>query len=331
MSETGLQAGDDQRGEGDRRLGELSATALATRAHRLGIRYPEHLLGQFVAALETGRHVMLTGPPGTGKTTLAHLAAELAGGPGGYLPATATGAWSTADTVGDIVDTVDGPVFRPGVFVRSIDEHRWLVIDELNRAPIDRAFGSLFTVLGGQAVVLPHRRHPLGKPLAIVPHGVRPPAGTDVVEVPPSWRIIATMNDFDKRTLHDLSYALMRRFAFIEVLAPDDAELAQLLRRHGDHLLALLPLRRLREVGPAVFLDAAEFAARRAEDGCTLSRVRYEALFAYLLPQLDGIDAEDARELRAITDPLLAEPERHLLSQAVSRVLGVDASDVTSS
>jgi len=309
-------------------LGDLTAAALGERAHRLGIRYPPHLLGQVIAALETGRHLMLTGPPGTGKTTLAHLAAELAGGPGGFLPATATGSWSTAETIGDTVPTADGPVFRPGVFVRSIDEHRWLVVDELNRAPIDSAFGPLFTVLGGQAVVLPHRRHPLGKPLAIVPPGVRAPAGTDVVEVPASWRIIATMNDFDKRTLHDLSYALMRRFAFIEVLAPGDDELAGLLRRHGDHLLPLLRLRQLRELGPAVFLDAAEFAARRAEDGCTLSRVRYEALFAYLLPQLDGIDADGARQLQAITDPLLAEPERRLLADAVARVLGVRPTDV---
>jgi MoxR-like ATPase len=305
------------------RLGELTAAALQRRAGALGIRYPEQLFGQVVAALETGRHVMLVGPPGTGKTTLAHLAAELAGGPGGFLPATATGAWSTADTVGDTVPTADGPVFRPGVFVRALDDGRWLVIDEMNRAPIDAALGALFTVLAGQAVVLPHRRHALGRPLSIVPDGAEVPYGTDAVVVPPTWRIIATMNDFDKRTLHDLSYALMRRFTFIEVLAPPDDELAELVGRHGDHLLPLLELRVLRDIGPAVYLDAAEFAARRAADGCTLSRVRYEAIFAYLLPQLDGIDQAGAVALQELTDPLLAAPERDLLRRAVERVLGV--------
>ena len=55
------------------------------------------------------------------------------------------------------------------------------------------------------------------KPISIVPYGVEPPEDTDVIRVPPRWRIIATMNVFDKNLLFDMSYALMRRFAFIEV------------------------------------------------------------------------------------------------------------------
>ena len=42
----------------------------------------------------------------------------------------------------------------------------------------------------------------------------------DVLEIPQSWRIIATMNVFDKTLLFEMSFALMRRFAFVEVPSP---------------------------------------------------------------------------------------------------------------
>lgn len=33
----------------------------------------------------------------------------------------------------------------------------------------------------------------------------------------PNWRVIGTMNVYDKSSLFNLSFALMRRFAFIEI------------------------------------------------------------------------------------------------------------------
>lgn len=308
---------------GARRLGGLTADGLTERATALGVHYCEHVAGQLVAALETGRHVVLTGPPGTGKTTLATLAAELAFGPGGALPTTATSSWTAADTIGEAVVGTEGVVFRPGSFVQALDEGRWLVIDELNRADMDAAFGALFTVLSGQSIVLPHRRNSMGRPLSIVPSGADVPSGTEAVPVPSHWRIIATMNDFDKDSLHRLSHALMRRFAFIEVLAPDDETIASLIAGPGDVVAPLIALRRVRPLGPAVFIDAAEFAARRLHDDVSRSRVRYEALFSYVMPQLDGIDAEGVRLLRSITDPLLEPAEQDQLAQAIERVLGV--------
>src|SRR5262249_58025928 len=92
----------------------------------------------------------------------------------------------------------EGFIYRPGLFIEAIQSGQWLVIDELNRSNFDRAFGQLFTVLSGQPVVLPFKRAGQSNPLSIVPHGVEPPHDTDPIRVPPRWRIVATMNLFDK-------------------------------------------------------------------------------------------------------------------------------------
>jgi hypothetical protein len=67
------------------------------------------------------------------------------------------------------------------------------VIDELNRSNFDRAFGQLFTVLSGQAVVLPYQRDDNAGRLALVPEGASAP-GTDALVIPASWRVLATIS-----------------------------------------------------------------------------------------------------------------------------------------
>ncbi len=86
---------------------------------------------------------------------------------------------------------------------------QWLVIDEFNRAPIDLALGDALTALGGNDVLR-----------------VSIESGSAELPIPQDFRIIGTLNSFDRNYLNQISEALKRRFSFVEILPPTRAQRA---------------------------------------------------------------------------------------------------------
>jgi len=340
-----------------------------------GLELQKSTWRQVASTLNAGKHIILIGPHGTGKTSLAQDICSYArerGFTAGFVPATATADWTTFDTVGGYVPTGERTLeFRPGVFLEAINTGKWLVIDEINRAEIDKAFGELFTVLSGQSVDLPYKV--AGDDVRVLPPAKRreedkdnptywiPTLATSSYHyvIHPNWRIIGTMNVYDKSSLFQMSFAFMRRFAFVDVNLPSEAVYHYLVDKwlEGQKILlavkqgrdegALVPeeqlgplqqaFRRLldrtnslmkrRALGPAITKDMIEYIGDRyrieerpAADGVLL-KMMGEAFLLYVVPQLDGLDFEGILEIyRYIKQSMFADLPEEEQEQILTRV-----------
>ncbi len=317
-------------------------------------------------AIASSSAVMLIGPPGTGKTTLLLEAFEEAQeDPASYglskapanapLVVTPEEGWTSRELVGgETVDDHGHLRFRPGHVLDAIRDDTWLVLDEANRADMDRIFGGLLTFLSGQDVTL--GRAAGGKDAAAVRLEWRDGPESEVVGEdrladgtgPPivyragrDWKILGTYNALDAHRVFRFGQALGRRFARVPVPAVDvqafavalEPRLALLRERHEDvdHervravlsglYAAHLDLRPI--VGPALFLSIPGYVASGLALG---SDVGLEQLLVEgyvlgagpLLAQLEPKARDDFRARVVTSEALILEEQWEFLESLLS-------------
>ncbi len=288
-----------------RRSVDLTTSEVQDALNKEGLVIPWHVIEAACAALNAGKHVIFTGPPGCGKSKLAGVLAGLATGRD-PLMVTASPAWTSGDLIGRYFPRRDGNglEFRPGFFLRAVDEgNRWLVIDEFNRASIDECFGELFSVLADDAVELPFEEELPSKPghadavpvgtVRILParRGVRSAetsamnASTVDYAVGPGFRLVGTMNDADRSSLHQLSFALLRRFHIIRVEAPAAADIDRVIEATA------------KRATEDLMLESLAYRLRKGKKSAALE-------LAHVLPTLKDLFARELtkRKDRAYTD-----------------------------
>jgi len=266
-------------------------------------------------AVESFSCVLLVGPPGTGKGTLVRwLTDQVVASPasfgftGGLDPnpmwRTPDESWSSFELIGGLAPDTDGVLrWSNGLLPTALRENRWLVLDETNRADMDKIMGPLLTWLSEQKVEIGRTSAHGGNPVEIdwadTPECQSSPA-TDPTSflAGRDWRLLGTYNPQDAQRVFRFGQALSRRFVtvpipalevghFAEILAERNADLtdeavaaiAGLYSAHRSSQATLL--------GPAVFLRLPKYVKK---GGASLGELLSEAYVLSLGKYLSGYE-----------------------------------------
>lgn len=152
-----------------------------------------------VAAIASDRHIVIEGPPGTGKSTLLRAVArelgigfEFVEGNAELTPARVVGHFDPARVLSD---GYDPDIFVPGPLASALRDGSLLYIEELNRVP-EETLNVLITVMSEREITVPR----LGR-----------------LEAAPGFRLVAAMNPFDAVGTARISGAVYDRMCRIAV------------------------------------------------------------------------------------------------------------------
>lgn len=184
-----------------------------------------------VAALAADRHVLLEGPPGTGKSTLLRAVSsglgigfEFVEGNAELTPARLVGHFDPARVLNE---GYDADVFVDGPLVTALRDGSLLYVEEINRVP-EETLNVLITVMSEGEITVPR----LGR-----------------VGAAPGFRLVAAMNPFDAVGTARISGAVYDRVCRVAMSYQSaDDELAIVDRSLGDNSLDAAFRRNLVEV-----------------------------------------------------------------------------------
>ncbi|MEP1124061.1 MAG: MoxR family ATPase [Ilumatobacter sp.] len=166
-----------------------------------------------VAAIASDRHIVIEGPPGTGKSTLLRAVArelgigfEFVEGNAELTPARVVGHFDPARVLSD---GYDPDVFVPGPLASALRDGSLLYIEELNRVP-EETLNVLITVMSEREITVPR----LGR-----------------LEAAPGFRLVAAMNPFDAVGTARISGAVYDRMCRIAVSYQSVADEVMIVQR----------------------------------------------------------------------------------------------------